>query len=114
MAEEIRLGGNIALIGFDKLEPAELAIIRKIIGVYAKKLQENGGYNELKMSLRQHQHGKTFKHEIEVDGYFDDGIIGSSETDWNIFTALSSTLKKVLAQKIHKNKKEIRKERKPK
>ena len=109
MAEEIRLGGNIALIGFDKLDTAELAIIRKIVGAYEKKIQENGGCKELKISLRQHPHGKTFKHEIEVNGYFDDGMIGSNETDWNVFTALSSTLDKVLAQKIHKNKKQFKK-----
>jgi len=110
--EEARLGGNISLIGFDKLEPTELAIAKKITGTYVKKMQENGVYKELRLVLQQHQHGKTFKHEINVQAIFEEGKFGTDVTDWNLFTALSKALEKILAELVHKKKKEIRKEKK--
>ena len=109
--EEIRLGGSIALVGFDKLEPVEITIVKKITGTYVKKMQENGSYQDLKLVLQQHKHGKSFKHEITAQAQFVEGRFGATVTDWNLFKALSETLEKIISEINHKRKKEIRKEK---
>jgi len=109
--DEKRLGGNIALVGFDKLEPTELTIIKKIVGTYVKKLQEIGNYNELKMVLQQHQHGKTFKHEINAQVQFNEGKFTSNVTEWNLFKAISGAMKNLISEIVHTNKKEKKKEK---
>jgi len=109
--DEKRLGGNIALVGFDKLELSEITIVKKIVGKYVKKLQENGDYKNLKLVLQQHQHGKTFKHEINAQASFAEGTFTSNVTEWNLFKAISIAMEKLESELIHKNKNEKRKEK---
>lgn len=102
---ETELGGKISLVGFKALEPAELVIIKKIVGNYVKKMNENAGYESLKLNLQQHAKGKTFLHEINAQAIFKEGKFGSRVTDWNLYKALSNVLEKVLKEVIHKRKK---------
>ena len=110
--DEKRLGGNIALVGFDKLEPAELIIVKKIVGTYVKKLQENTDYKELRLVLQQHQHGKTFKHEINAQVDLKKGKLHSTVTEWNLFKAISAVMKKLISEFSHQKKKDIKKKTK--
>jgi ribosome-associated translation inhibitor RaiA len=110
--DEKRLGGNIALVGFDKLEPAELIIVKKIVGTYVKKLQENTDYKELKLVLQQHQHGKTFKHEINAQVDLNKRTFHSNVTEWNLFKAISEAMKKLISEFSHQKKKDIKKKTK--
>jgi ribosome-associated translation inhibitor RaiA len=103
-AEEHKLGGNITLVGF-KLEPMVLIVVKKIVGNYAKKLGDKGGYKELKVSLRQHEHGKAMLHEIETELITSKNkqggseiILNSSAEDYNLFNALSSVMEKLLSE----------------
>jgi len=107
--DEKRLGGNIALVGFDILEPAELIIVKKIVGTYVKKLQENTEYKELKLVLKQSQHGKTFKHEINAQLDLNKGSFQSKVTEWNLFKAISTAMEKLISEFSHQNKKDIKK-----
>jgi len=110
--DEKRLGENIALVGFDKLEPAELIIVKKIVGTYVKKLQEITDYKELKLVLQQHQHGKTFKHEINAQVDLNEGKLHSTVTEWNLFKAISAVMKKLISEFSHQKKKDIKKKTK--
>lgn len=101
---EERLGGNITLINF-KLEPIELIVVKKIVGNYAKKLAEKSGYKELKLRLRQHEHGKSFLHELNVEAVVSkdkeggaDIILNTSAQDYNLFSALANALEKLLSE----------------
>jgi ribosome-associated translation inhibitor RaiA len=109
--DEKRLGGSISLVGFDRLEPAEITIVKKIVGTCVKKLQENGNYKDLKLVLQQHQHGKTFKHEINAQASFDEGTFTAHVTEWNLFKAISEAIEKINSELVHKNKGEKRKEK---
>ncbi len=102
---EVSLGGNIALVGFNILEPAELTIIKKIVGTYVKKLSNQGDYKEMKLTLQQHPHGKTFKHEVMGMAVFGEGMFNSNVTEWNLYTAVSQVCEKILAEVTHKVKK---------
>ena len=56
--DELKLGGNIVLVGFS-LEPAEMIVVKKIIGNYAKKIGEKIDYKEIKISLKQIQKAQS-------------------------------------------------------
>jgi hypothetical protein len=110
-----KIGGNIALINF-KLEPIEIAVIKKITGHYVKKISEASNYKELKLRLKNHQHGKSFLHEIEAEAVITEGqktnekategrniILSAAVTDYNLFTALSQVLEKIFNEALHRS-----------
>ena len=99
---EEKLGGNITLINF-KLEPIELIVVKKIVGNYAKKMSEKGGYKELKLRLKQREHGKSFLHELNAEAIIsknrevgEEIILSSSAQDYNLFNALAGVMEKLL------------------
>lgn len=100
-ASEMVLGGNIALVGFNILDQAELLILKKIIGGYVRKISNFGEYKEMKLSLQQHAHGKTFKHEVTGMVVFGDGRFNSNVTDWNLYGAVSQVCEKILQEVTH-------------
>ncbi len=107
---EETLGGGITLIGF-KLEPIEAVVAKKIVGNYARKLSEKANYKSLKLRLKQHQHGKGFLHEIEAEAVItasrsrEEGeniALSAAVSDYNLFSALSAALEKLLAEAGHR------------
>ena len=105
---EIKLKGNIALVGFEILDPAELVIIKKIVGTYVKKICENGPYNEMRLTLQQHAHGKSFKHEIQGLAFVGNNRFSAEITEWNLYSAVSQVCEKILNAVVHDMQKEQR------
>jgi len=103
--EEFKLGGNIALVGFESLDDANIIIVKKLVGTYVKKMNNHGKYKEMRLSLRQHAHGKSFKHEVEGLAIFEEGRFESSITEWNLFTAVSQVCDKLLEAVKQKSRK---------
>ncbi|MBI5148366.1 hypothetical protein HZA33_01675 [Candidatus Pacearchaeota archaeon] len=107
--QEDKLGGNISLINFGVLEPAELIVVKKIVGTYVKKLSERANYKSLKLRLKQSEHGKSFLHEIDAEAIIvasqsEDGkniVLSSSANDRSLFSALSEVLEKIISQTEH-------------
>jgi len=104
--KETKLGGNLALVGFEILEPTELVVVKKIVGNYIRKMSNNGNYKEMKLTLQQHKHGKTFKHEIKGLALFEEGRFNSDAMEWNLYTALSKVCDKMLQEAINTTRKE--------
>jgi len=98
----VRLGGNIILTGFS-LEPAEMIVVKKIVGTYVRKISEKIDYKEIKINLKQSQKAKSFLHEIQVDVRTNKGLLTSNTNDRNLYTALSEALNKVNNQAEHKS-----------
>jgi len=96
------LKGKVALVGFEVLDESEQEIVKKIVESYIKKLSAVGDYQEMKISLRQHKHGKTFKHEVNAFAIFRQGKFESDVTEWNLYIALSMVCDKILAELEHK------------
>ncbi|MBU2522848.1 MAG: hypothetical protein KKE23_00980 [Nanoarchaeota archaeon] len=96
------LKGNVALVGFDVLDESEQEVVKKIVSNYIKKMSLLGDYHEMKISLRQHKHGKTFKHEVNAFAIFGQGKFESDVTEWNLYIALSMVCDKILAELEHK------------
>jgi len=101
-SEELKLGGNIVLVGFS-LDPAEMIVVKKIVGHYAKKISEQTAYSELKVRLRQSKKTKSFLHELDVDVFTSGGILTSNAEDKNLYSGLSDALEKVYNQAQHKS-----------
>jgi len=111
-AEGMTLGGNISLVGFEKLDNADLVIIRKIVGNYIKKMSEVGDYKEMRLNLKQHPHGKSFNHEVDGFALFSEGRFSTNVTERNLFTAVSEACEKILNEVSHVKKKEQRHDKK--
>ena len=104
--EEMILGGNIALVGFEILDPAELIIVKKIVGGYVKKMGNSGDYQDMRLVLQQHPHGKSFKHEIVGKANFKEGQFNSNAMEWNLYTAISQVCDGILEGVVHARRKE--------
>lgn len=104
--KETNLGGNIALVGFEILDPSELIIIKKMVGNYVRKMGNHGDYQEMRLTLQQHKHGKSFKHEITGLSIFKEGRFNSNVTEWNLYNALAQVCDKMLEELKQKSRKE--------
>ncbi len=90
--ENISLGGNIDLNGFQNIEPAKLVVLKKIIGNCAKQMKEKKpDYEKLVMTLEGED---KIKAELTAGGKT---ITGESEPT-NLFMAVDQALKKVMEQ----------------
>lgn len=95
MEETIRLGGNIELSGFSNLDGGQMIVLKKIVGNYARKMEEKcKQFEALKLHLKQIGDQKKF----ELKGQVVDGgnIYPSSTTEHNLFVGVDSVLKKLV------------------
>ena len=110
--KEIKFEGNVALVGFEILEPTEIESVQKVVLTYIKKLSESGQFNELRLSLQQHAHGKSFKHEISGTALIGKDRFSANITEWNLYKAVSEVCEKLYSGAVHKLKKEQRHDKK--
>jgi len=84
----MKLGGNIELEGFDDLEPAQLIVVKKIVGSNVKRIsEETSEFKNLLLTLKENEKDKVTlagkltigdkDHEVEA-------------TDKNLFFALNN------------------------
>jgi len=96
MEETMELGGNINLIGFKDVEFGKLVVVKKIVGNFIKKIQDqNKGFEKITVTLKQVHESK---HEIKSHLIIDNKDHISEITDFNLFFALNKSLDKVIGQ----------------
>ena len=93
----ITLGKNVQLIGFEKLERAELDIVKKILLKYLKRIEHEVAYTLLKIRLKQHQKGKMFSHELNADLIVGGRIISASLQYKNLYNGFNLVMRKLLS-----------------
>ena len=106
--ESVSLGGNIELVGFKQVSLADVVVVKKLVGHYTRKIQEHSqNFEKIQIFLKDiHKVDNNAKHEIHVK-VLDGGKAFSSEVvDKNLFTALDSAFKKILAEVSHNSNKE--------
>jgi ribosome-associated translation inhibitor RaiA len=101
--QELKLGGNIVLAGFS-LDPAEMIIVKKIVGHYAKKISEKTEYREIKITLKQTQKQQSFLHKIDAKIETQSETLTSEVEERNLYSGLSDALENVYNQAVHKEK----------
>ena len=82
----ITLGGNIKLDGFDELDPGMLIVVKKMVGLFAKKVSENIGELEAFDVVMDDK-------KITVKAKSKDKELEESSKEDNLFMALSAALK---------------------
>jgi len=98
--EVLQLGGNIELSGFSNLEGGAMIVLKKIVGNYARKMNDRVDNLE-KLSL----HMKTVhdnQYELHAKMIENGKAVNSSITERNLFVAVDSSLKKIM-NRINKN-----------
>ena len=98
--EKLSLGGNIELVGFKQVGLSEVVVVKKLVGSYTRKIQEaSANFQGITVHLKEiHKIENSAKHEINIK-VIDEGKVFTAETvDKNLFVALDSALKKVLAE----------------
>jgi len=95
MEETIRLGGNIELSGFSSLDGGQMIVLKKIVGNYARKMEEKCKQFE---ALKLHLKTVGNENKFELKGQIVDGgnIYPSSAVERNLFVGVDSVLKKLV------------------
>ena len=95
----IELGGNITLAGFKDIDKAELVVVKKIVGSYARKMSDSvSGFENLTVTLKiVHKTEGSEKYEVHGKAMVSGKPAASETTERNLFVALDDVLKKVLA-----------------
>jgi len=96
----LELGGNIELNGFSDLDRSSMVIVKKMIGSFAKKLNEHNIQTDKISARLKHIHKEQGKGKFEILIKVDsDGKIATSEiVQPNLFFALDEALKKIKNQ----------------
>ncbi len=94
----LELGGNITLVGFKELEKAELVVVKKIVGRYARKMSDTLlGFKSLRVSLKPvHKTEAGEKYEIHAKAMVEGRPVNADTTERNLFVGLDSVLKNIL------------------
>ena len=81
----IQLGGNIALEGFEQLDPGVLVVVKKVVGSYAKKFGDFKGLFS-KFEVLKDGNKVTFR----VTG--EQALMEGSAEEPNLFFAMSKAM----------------------
>lgn len=101
--EMIALGGNIELRGFSEVDGANMLILKKIIGSYARKMSETiDGFEKLAVVMKPiHQREKSEKYEVHARIHAAGRTMAAETVDRNLFFAVDASLKKVISTQKH-------------
>lgn len=96
----IELGGNITLSGFKDLDHAELIVVKKVVGSYARRMSDTDKkFESLTVTMKEvHKTPKNQKYEIHSKMMSKGNPATSEVVDRNLFVALDSSLKKIIAE----------------
>lgn len=92
MNETVELGGNITLTGFTNLDKAKLIVLKKMVGNYAKTIEEKKKFEKLSLTMTKEENNPKIKAEVIVEGR----KINSETKEDNLFVALDKTLKEII------------------
>lgn len=97
MDSDIRLGGNIELVGFRELDGATMSVLKKMVGSYARKFSDRDDkFQGLKLTLKPiHQREKSEMYEIHAHLHETGQQYDAEATERNLFVAVDTALKKI-------------------
>ena len=92
----IELGGNIKLDGFESLDHATLIVVKKVVGNYARKINDNiGNFQELNINLIANNKETC---ELKAKLINENNEFNSEVVDKNLFFALDKALAKIMKE----------------
>ena len=92
--DEIVLGGNIVLTGFNKVDGASMIILKKLIGNHVRRISDHAkNFEKINLTVKGVGKGTKFEvHGIVVDN---GSPYTADHTDRNIFVTVDTVLKKI-------------------
>jgi ribosome-associated translation inhibitor RaiA len=95
----IELGGNITLVGFKEIGFSEMVVVKKIVGNYARKISDKvGAIDNLTMTVKpihKSPNEENSKYELHVRLTVKGKVYSTELTDFNLFVAIDSAMKKI-------------------
>jgi len=95
----LQLGGQIELAGFRELNSGEMIVIKKIVGNYARRMEEVcKNFSGLKLKLKPLHQVDDKVRRFELHGQvIDDGqVYPAGVTEHNLFVGVDSVCKKLV------------------
>jgi len=86
----MQLGGNIELAGFNDTSKSQLAVLKKIVGNYAKEFSEKAKVG--KLSIIMSKEGDDYRITAELAG---DKPLKSEASGSNLFFSLGAVLENI-------------------
>ncbi|MEA3430624.1 MAG: hypothetical protein U9R08_05105 [Nanoarchaeota archaeon] len=95
--EIMALGGNIELSGFKGLDSGSFIILKKMIGNYARKMNDmSNKFESLSLTLKSvHETEASKKYNIKAKLMDNGKSFNSEKVDRNLFVAVDIALKKL-------------------
>jgi hypothetical protein len=94
--EELKLGGNITLVGFRKYEPSKMIVVKKIVGNYIKKVQDRDiGFEKVSIGVKNVHNSEV---EIKCNLLIDGKSYNSKTTGFNLFIVLNEVMSNVMKE----------------
>lgn len=96
----IELGGNITLVGFKEIDKAELVVVKKLVGSYARKFSDLvPNFEHLTVTLKPvHKTEGSEKYELHAKALIKGNTVVSELVERNLFVGLDSVLSKVFGE----------------
>jgi len=93
----IELGNNIVLSGFKEIDKSSLIVVKKLVGNYARKINNlHGEFNKLTLNLKEvHVKEKSEKFEIKGRLEFTGEIFNAEAIDMNLFFVIDKVLNRL-------------------
>ena len=101
MDENILLGGNIELTGFNNLDGGEMIVLKKIVGNYARRMEHTcNNFESLKLRLKPLHKTQEEMKRFELQGQVVDNgqVFPAGVIEHNLFVGVDSVLKKLYSE----------------
>lgn len=96
MEENIKLGGNIELSGFNSLNGGEMIVVKKIVGNYVRRMEGMcKNFGGVKLTLKP-VHGEARKFEVHGQLVDNGQVFPASLVDRNVFVGVDAVMKKLV------------------
>ena len=93
---------EIAFIGFQSIDESEISVIKGIVLKSLNKLSKKAEIELIRLELKQHKHAKEFMHEMKAVLFLKNNRISATDSDKNIYKALSGVMCKLDKESEHK------------
>ncbi|MBS3137835.1 hypothetical protein J4232_05345 [Candidatus Woesearchaeota archaeon] len=93
----VLLGGNIELIGFEKLRNNELVVIKKMVGSFVKSVSEGKNFKKCCLTLLNPDRADKEMYKLQLMFEFDTIYIAAVE-DTNLYFGLDNVCKSIERQ----------------
>jgi hypothetical protein len=97
MTDTVQLGGNIELTGFSELDGANVIVVKKIVGSYARKISDHrSDFSKLRLTLKAvHKQDHSEKFELHGQVLAGNESFNAEITDRNLYVVIDSVMKKL-------------------